>query len=172
MKMPIDGGILTKARQMMGMSKHQLAEAMRVTPTCVNTWERGEVGVTGITSGNWAKLCHLLRIHQITNGPAVHPCEGCRTPVAEYESYGDTRLDGTDEYLCEGCYQPVDDSPSGMMLRRTTPVVLNLVLSPELAEALKQAADDQYRTVELQALWAIRMTLAAEGHLEGQGGAK
>ena len=165
MKMPIDGGIITNARQTRGMSKHQLAEAMRVTPTCVNTWERGKAGVTGVTSGNWAKLCHLLVLN-------TAPCEKCHTPVAYGEAYGGTRFDGTDEYFCEGCYDSRNSQRLEVEHRRTTPVVLNLVLSPELAEALKQAADDQYRTVELQALWAIRMTLEAEGHLDVQGGEK
>ena len=150
MKMPIDGGIITEARQTRGMSKHQLAEAMRVTPTCVNTWERGKAGVTGVTCGNWEKLCHLL-----WNDDYLQFIAGKDAGVEV--TTGPVVINGAP--LLSESFTPL-------------PAVINLVLSPELAEALKQAASDQYRTVELQALWAIRMTLEAEGHLDVQGGEK
>jgi hypothetical protein len=38
------------------------------------------------------------------------PCESCGEPVSEFEDCGNERPDGTWEFLCPDCYEPLEQS--------------------------------------------------------------
>ena len=59
---------------------------------------------------------------------AERPCEGCGVMVPEDEFCGNTRRDGTSEYLCPDCYVPdphgkfrTPDCPSDELVRAAAP---------------------------------------------------
>lgn len=49
------------------------------------------------------------------------------------------------------------------------PTFLRLLVPADLMESLRRAATAEYRSPDNQALWAIRMTLEAEGYLGDKG---
>ena len=68
---------------------------------------------------------------------AERPCEGCGVMVPEDEFCGNTRSDGTSEYLCCDCYVP---DPHGKF---KTPDCAEMVraAAPDLLDALKACLD-------------------------------
>lgn len=81
MKLPIDGNEIREGRHRLNMSARRLSMLMDVSENCINSWERGEAGVRGITRANWAKLKHILDPSSATVDPDDDLTNGPVTPA-------------------------------------------------------------------------------------------